>query len=172
MIVDTMTLLWVQHVAWTRKVIVSTLAKLPDASTAIARLMRNQDDIGAALGKFYGPEFGRQSADLLRQHIEISLGLVKAAASGNVPEVQRQNALWHENSIRIARALSSVNPYWSEAALRAMLFNHLALTQQEATARIAKNWSGDVAAFDAVVSQALMMAKALADGISKQFPGA
>jgi hypothetical protein len=37
-------------------------------------------------------------------------------------------------------------------------------------ARLQKNWSADVTAFDSIFNQAMMMADALTDGIAKQFP--
>ena len=40
--------LWTDHVVWTRDYIVAAIGDQPGASAAAARLMRNQDDIGAA----------------------------------------------------------------------------------------------------------------------------
>ncbi len=37
-------------------------------------------------------------------------------------------------------------------------------------ARLHSDWDGDVAAFDKIFAQAMMMADTLADGIAKQFP--
>jgi hypothetical protein len=51
-----------------------------------------------------------------------------------------------------------------------MLNEHLSLTTQEATARIQKKWTDDVAAFDSIYTQAMHMADALSDGIIKQHP--
>jgi hypothetical protein len=53
-------------------------------------------------------------------------------------------------------------PWWQK--------EHLALTTREAVARLKQNWTDDVAAFDAIFTQAMSMADALTDGIAKQFP--
>jgi hypothetical protein len=52
-----------------------------------------------------------------------------------------------------------------------MLNEHLALTTQEATARLQQRWDDDIAAFDKIFPQAMMLADAMSDGIAKQFPG-
>ena len=51
-----------------------------------------------------------------------------------------------------------------------MMNTHLSTTATELTARLNKDWEGDVRAFDAVYDHILHMADALADGIIKQFP--
>jgi hypothetical protein len=51
-----------------------------------------------------------------------------------------------------------------------MLNEHLALTTQEATLRLQKNWREDTATFDRIYDQAMMMADALSDGVIRQFP--
>lgn len=40
--------LWTEHVIWTRDYIVAAVADQPDQQAAATRLMKNQDDIGAA----------------------------------------------------------------------------------------------------------------------------
>ena len=77
---------------------------------------------------------------------------------------------WHSNAVDIANFLSGANPNWKQSDLVAMLNEHLALTTQEATARLQRNWSQDAATFDRIFDQAMMMADALADGVIRQFP--
>ena len=52
--------LWTDHVVWTRDYIVAATGKQPDAPSALTRLMKNQDDIGNAVAKYYGAPAGRQ----------------------------------------------------------------------------------------------------------------
>ncbi|HJV05073.1 MAG TPA: hypothetical protein VJ868_07405, partial [Actinomycetota bacterium] len=46
--------LWTDHVVWTRSYVVAAVADAPDAETAAERLLKNQEDIGAAVVPFYG----------------------------------------------------------------------------------------------------------------------
>src|SRR5262245_52132405 len=64
--------LWEDHIVWTRQVIVSFIAGMPDLDAALNRLLRNQDDIGDAIKPFYGDAAGESLSALLRQHIVIA----------------------------------------------------------------------------------------------------
>src|SRR5262245_30500231 len=68
--------LWTDHVVWTRDYIIAAVADLPDAKSAETRLMKNQDDIGAAVAKYYGASAGSQLTTMLKQHIAIAGDLV------------------------------------------------------------------------------------------------
>lgn len=162
--------LWSDHVVWTRNYIIEAVADDPSASAAAARLMKNQEELGAAVAPFYGAQAGTKLTDLLKQHISIAVDLVAAAKAGDNAKVADADKRWHDNAADIATFLSGANPNWPRATLLAMLNEHLAVTTQEATARIQKNWNADVAAFDSVYTQAMHMADALTDGIIKQFP--
>src|SRR5437763_654076 len=70
--------LWEDHITWTRVYIIDALAGLPDANAAAARLLKNQDDIGAAIVPYYGAAAGSQLTSLLKQHIMIATEVLKA----------------------------------------------------------------------------------------------
>jgi hypothetical protein len=162
--------LWTDHVVWTRGYIVAAVANDPSASAAATRLMKNQEDIGNAVARFYGTPAGAKLTELLKEHITIAVDLVAAAKAGNSAGVTAANTRWHANAGEIATFLSSANPNWPRETLRMMLEEHLRLTTEEAKARIEKRWDDDVRSFDRILDQALKMADALTDGIAKQFP--
>jgi len=162
--------LWTDHVVWTRGYIVAAVANDPSASAAATRLMKNQEDIGNAVARFYGTPAGAKLTELLKEHITIAVDLVAAAKAGNTAGVTAANTRWHANAGEIATFLSSANPNWPRETLRMMLDEHLRLTTEEANARIEKRWDDDVRSFDRILDQALEMADALTDGIAKQFP--
>jgi hypothetical protein len=109
--------LWTEHVVWTRDYIVAAVADQPDQQAAATRLMKNQDDIGAAVAAYYGPAAGTKMTALLKEHISIAVDLIKAAKTGDKPGQQRADAAWHRNAEDIADFLSKANPHWPRATL-------------------------------------------------------
>ena len=162
--------LWTDHVVWTRDYVVAAVAGQPDAQAAANRLMKNQEDIGNAVGKIYGASAGQQLTTLLKEHISIAVDLIKAAKAGDKAGQQAADAKWQQNGVAIAEFLSKANPHWPRATLADMMKVHLTTTTNEVVARLNKNWDADVRAFDEVYRHILMMSDALSDGIVKQFP--
>jgi hypothetical protein len=75
------------------------------------------------------------------------------------------------NADSIADLLSKANRRnWNRATLRSALHQHIDLLVRQMNARLRRDWSEDVAAFDASHKQASEMADMLAEGIIKQFP--
>src|SRR5438105_10887882 len=132
--------------------------------------MKNQEDIGNAVAKFYGAAAGQQLTTLLKQHISIAVDLIKAAKAGDKAAQQQADAKWQQNAVEISEFLSKANPNWPKATLVDMMKKHLSTTTDEVVARLTKKWDDDARAFDAVYDHILHMSDALADGIVKQFP--
>jgi hypothetical protein len=162
--------LWEDHVTYTRTFIISALAGLPDTDSTAGRLLRNQDDLGAAIVPFYGEAAGTKLASLLRDHILIAAGIVKAAKTGDTNGVNTGETAWHANAMEIAAFLGSANPNWSRDALGEMLDMHLAFTTTEVVSRIDGDWTADQKAYDEGHEHMLKFSDMLADGIVKQFP--
>lgn len=162
--------LWADHVIWTRQYIVAAAADSPDAQAAASRLLKNQEQIGQAIVPYYGQEAGSKLTALLKDHILIAVDLVGAAKANDQAKLSDADARWHANAADIATFLSNANPHWPRAAVLSMMNEHLALTTKEAVARLNKNWTDDVALFDQIFDQAMMMADTLSQGIMQQFP--
>ncbi len=167
--------LWADHVLWTRAYLTSAIAGLEDTPATAARLLRNQDELGAAVGSVYGKAAGEALAALLREHITIAVEIVAAATSTGKDRQEKlaeAQSRWRANADRIASFLASANPSWSLADLKAMMRMHLDQTLAAATARLAGDWAGEIRASDQIMTHILAMADALSDGIVKQFPNA
>jgi hypothetical protein len=169
---NSMRALWEDHVTWTRLAVISLVAGSPDTEATVARLLRNQSDIGNAIKPFYGRAAGNALTAELRKHILIAADLIAAAKAGDQARVSAEQARWGRNADDIAALLSRANPeHWQRSAVRAMLGEHLRLTTQEVVARLHGDWKADVAAYDRIHRHALGMADMLSAGLIEQFAG-
>jgi len=163
--------LWEDHITWTRLAIISLESGTPDTDATIARLLRNQSEIGNAITPYYGISAGNDLTQKLKGHILIAADVIAAAKAGDQAKLAGAQAKWVANADQIAALLNSVNPrYWKLGTMKAEMHTHLKLTTEEAVARLQRNWSADVAAYDKVHRHILHMSDMLTDGIVEQFP--
>ncbi|MEO9320829.1 MAG: cupredoxin domain-containing protein [Nitrososphaera sp.] len=161
--------LWMDHIVYTRLVIVSFANNLPDYNATADRLLQNQVDLGNAIKPYYGDSAGSQLTALLKQHVLTAVDVLKAVKSNDTQALATANKTWYDNADQIATFFSNATDLPKQSVL-SMMDNYLTLTTQEAVARLHGNYTADIAAFDAVHKQVLMMSDSLANAIIKQFP--
>jgi hypothetical protein len=157
--------LWSDHVMYTRFYLVLAIARLQGTDQIAARLLANQLEIGNAVKPYFGEAAGDALGKLLQEHILIATKLVEAAMLKDAEAQRRASAAWTANANAIAAALAAVNPAFVEADLAQMLSAHLAITLEEAVARLEGRWRDDVVAYDRVVQMIYEMADMLTLGI-------
>ena len=168
---DGMRRLWEDHITWTRLAIISLTTGSPDSEATVARLLRNQTDIGNAVKPFFGRAAGDELTRLLRSHILIAADVIAAAKAGDQTKLAQAQARWADNGNDIATFLARANPrYWKAARMKAELRTHLRLTTEEVVARLHGDWSADVAAYDRIHRHALHLSDLLSEGLIKRFP--
>jgi hypothetical protein len=151
--------------------VIMNIADTPGGTNeSVTRLLQNYNDMEDAMRPYYGNETSEKFGDLIEEHLIIAADFVKAAKAGNSTQAAALEKDWYANADEIATLLSSANPNWDKQAEMDMWHSHLATTKEEAVARLTKNYTADVAAFDKVHEQALMMADMQSSGIIKQFP--
>jgi len=163
--------LWEDHITWTRLAIISLEGGTPDTGATVARLLRNQRDIGNALKPFYGKAAGDAVTRKLREHILIAADVIAAAKAGDRTKLANAQAGWTKNADEVAAILHRVNPrHWKLATVKAEMRMHLKLTTEEAVAHLKGDWVADVAAYDKVHRHILHMSDLLSNGLVAQFP--
>jgi hypothetical protein len=168
---DGMRKLWEDHITWTRLAIVDLEDGSPETSATVARLLRNQADIGSAIKPYYGAKAGNELTRELKSHILIAADVIAAAKAGDQAKLHAAQARWVQNADQIAALLHGANPaHWPLATLKAEMHMHLVLTTQEAVAHLQKKWAADIAAYDRVHRHILHMSDLLSAGIVQQFP--
>jgi len=169
-LINRMRMAWSQHVYWTRMLLISIAARMPDQSAVTARLLRNPGDIAKIFGEFYNKDAENAISALLTEHLQIGAALITALRDRQAAQAGDLNRQWYANADRMAKAFAGINPYYGEEDMRQMLYSHLLLTKNEVAARLAGQWAADIAAFDKVEEEAMNMADAFVNGIMKQFP--
>lgn len=162
--------LWADHVFYTRNYVLDAATDHPATQVVAKRLLKNQEEIGDALGQFYGGAVAKAVADLLKEHILIAVDIVTAARLNDTEHFKELDSKWHKNADDIAKALSDLNPAWSYKTMQRMLYDHLSILTHQVSAHLKKDWQGDINAFDKGFNQILDMAVELAQGLIMQFP--
>ncbi|AVX07772.1 glycosyltransferase [Priestia megaterium] len=163
--------LWMDHVLWTSNYITSaTTAGSEDQKQVLARLLKNQEDIGNAVKPIYGEKAGNKLTDLLKEHIVIAGKIVDAAKTGKKALVNQLNKEWYRNADDIAAFLSQANPYLKNEDLKKLLYMHLKLVTNDLSASLEKDWEARIVAIDEGVSHIILMADTISAGVVKQFP--
>ncbi|USK44767.1 glycosyltransferase [Cytobacillus oceanisediminis] len=163
--------LWVDHVLWTSNYITSaTTAGAEDQKQVLARLLKNQEDIGNSIKPYYGDAAGNKLTELLKEHIVIAGDIVEAAKSGQGAKVNQLNKIWHRNADEIAAFLSGANPNLQNEDVKKLLYTQLELVTDDLTASLVKDWDARIVSIDDGLSQIIMMADAISDAVVKQFP--
>ena len=162
--------LWEDHVMWTRNVILCLVDSLPGTNQAIKRLLQNQVEIGNAFRPYYGDEAGNKLTQLLTAHINLSAEVVKDARADNTLALVEANKRWYANADDLSTYFNFLNPEWTVADMKMMMYYHLKLTTDEAVLRIKRDYDGDIIAFDKIHVEILKMADVFSEGIIKQNP--
>jgi hypothetical protein len=163
--------LWFDHVLWTSNYITSaTTAGAEDQKQVLARLLKNQEDIGNAIKPIYGEDAGKKLTDLLKEHIVIAGKIVDAAKAGKGDMVKQLDKEWHRNADDLAAFLSGANPNLKMEDLKKLLYMHLKLVTNDLSASLVKDWDSRITAIDAGITHIIIMSDAISTGIVKQFP--
>jgi hypothetical protein len=106
---------------------------------------------------------------MIHDHLVIAAQLVKVTKVGDNQMASDAEKRWYANADEIVYFLNQINPNWSVENMRSMWYEHLALTKSEAVARLSKDYAKDIAVFNQIEQEALMMADSFANGIIRQF---
>jgi hypothetical protein len=163
--------LWEAHGTWTERAIVDFVGGVPDAPLVIARLLKNQTDIGNAVKPYYGRNGANELTTLLKGHINAAVAVLKAAKSGDSHAVTIAKAAFYANGNDVARFLHDANPHhWSFSAMKTMMRIHLDQVFALAVDQLEGRYAAAVHLYDTYIDHILDMADMLSTGIIQQFP--
>jgi hypothetical protein len=149
--------------------IISTLAGLDDADTIFARLIKNQEDIGAMLEPYYGEESATSFSDLLGIHNTIAREIIENCRDNNTTSDAVDRA--QINVDDIATYLDSLDSvHWCKDIIIESFIGHIDYSIAEITARLDGDWVADITAYDDAHTSISAFADVFACGIVNSFP--
>ena len=168
---DAMHQLWSDHMQYTFQTVDAYFNNNTALNASLTRLLKNQEDIGAAIVPYYGQAAGDQLTNLLKGHINGAVPVLEAAKNGNQAALDAAVANWRANGKEIADFLSAANPAnWEQSHMRMHMDDHLTKTITYSVDLLQKNYSQATIDYDAAYNDMMHFAHSLADGIAKQFP--
>jgi len=169
-LINDMREVWIQHVYWTRMLLISIADRLNDQQYVTARLLENPADIANIFERYYPVETAGTVQQLLTEHLQIGASLITALRDEELAKAADLNRQWYVNADQMAEAFSSMNPYYNRDEVRMMLYKHLELTTDEVKNRLAGDYPADIESFDKVEAEVLEMADYFSQGLIIQFP--
>lgn len=168
---DHMDKLWADHMLWTYAVADAFFNEPESLDAKLQRLLRNQQDIGAAFADYYGSPAGAQLAALLTTHIEDAVPVLKDAQAGDKVQLEQDVQAWLANADAIAQLLNTLNPqHWPAADMQAMWETHIRQTVAYAVDLLQQDWAQSITDFDAAYAHMNDMSAQLTQGIARQQP--
>ena len=163
--------LWADHMQYTY-VTVDAFFNNPEALQAkLDRLLKNQEDIGAAIVPYYGQAAGDQLTTLLKEHITDAVPVLVAAKSNDQEGLNIAVTEWRRNAKEIADFLSAANPdNWESSHIRMHMDGHITQTISYSVDLLQHDYSNAIIDYDIAFDHMMGLASTLSKGIAKQFP--
>ncbi|NUR07888.1 MAG: hypothetical protein HOQ45_12890 [Nocardioidaceae bacterium] len=162
--------LWAQHMEWTYAAVAAFAQDSRALDATIARLLRNQVDIGNAVKPFYGAKAGDQLTALLQTHIKDAVPVLVAAKSGDTAGFDKAERAWYANAKQIGDFLAAANPNWHKRVMEQMMRTHITQTTTYAADQLQGRYATSIRDYDTAETHMMTMADLLSAGLVKQFP--
>lgn len=139
-------------------------------SAYLNRLLRNQQEFGAAFVPFCGRETWQRLAGLLTIHIQQAVPVLQASQAGDRVALDRALADSYANANEIANFLSSPNPdNWPRAEIEEIWQVHIDQTTTYSVDVLNGDYTAAVLDYDGAFDHIMGLADLLTTGIVAQF---
>ena len=168
---STLVTLGVEHMDLTYGAVSSTLQGAESAEADSADLVKNGEDLAAAVGSIYGEDAEKTFDSVWKLHLNQFVAYATAASKND--DAAKKAALDKidaEYTKPLAAYLAKANPNLPEDVLYKSLNQHVDMTAVMIDAQAAGDYESATAQRDKAVDHMEMLFSTLADGIVKQFP--
>jgi len=137
---------------------------------AVSELLANSKSLGDLVASVYGRGAGDKFTDLFNGHIAAVAMYYTSAFSGNESGKRAAVEALTKNAMEIAEFLSSANPYLAREAVFSLLRDHAIQAMKQADLLSQGRISDESQIYAAMRNHLIVIADAIAEAITKQFP--
>jgi hypothetical protein len=149
--------------------IVDLLDDLPSIDYTIDRLIRSQEQTGNCFRSFFGDVAADNLVALLKEHITITIDLLKLIKTGNTTDVTILEDQWAINVENMSILLGTIDQYYSIDELSDIFKTYLILTKYQFIARMDKDYNAEIMYFDMGLNHILRISDCLTNGLIDNF---
>lgn len=163
--------LWGDNAYWMRNYTISYLSGGKDVRENASRLLKNQDQIGRAMGMWYNKDAGKKISELLQKNMVAFGDMLSAMVNKKRNEAIVAEKRWNDNTDSLASYLSSINPGFDKIELSQELKKYNELMTTLAINRYRGKHASEINSFEKAYNRATNdIADVITKGIVKQFP--
>jgi hypothetical protein len=146
---------WFELILWVRAYMISRLRGIGKTDEVYARLRQVSLDFVDNLEKFFGTHPAEGALlEHLNTYIDLTADMITAQKEGDQAEIDRLARLLYQNANQRAAAITSINPFWSEAEWRTRLYDLLRNTIDESSSILAGDYSRNLDIFNTLMDLA------------------
>ena len=160
-------ILWYKYAEWMRMYIISKISESNDINHTLNRLYRTPAEFAALLKKYCKVKTAKAFEELFTYHLLTAVELADDLKSQNIKTADKTRRKWYTNADELACILSDINPGYSKHEWRAMLYDHLFMTEREMILRIACKYEEEILEYENIIFQAGRIADMMSEEIIK-----
>lgn len=161
---------WLDNAIYTRQSILCLTDRLPGSQETLYRLMQNQEQMGEVFTKYYGRKYGDEFCQLLSANTSLIIRIIRSKNDGDTEELIKAQKRMNAHFTDIIDFLVKVNPHYDKQELQNQITTVVDLMYKEIDYRMRGIYDFDIENFDKILSESILLANILSEGIIEQFP--
>lgn len=163
--------LWAEQAFWLRQYVISYLNGSSDINDTTKRLLKNQEQIGRALGLWYGEKNGKKIGELMTAQLIAFGDLLNSMRTKDKNASVVAEKKWHDATEQLVNFLISLNPKFGRVELSQHFKQYNEMITNMAIHRFRKKHSDEIGSFDKAYTHAMNdIADVLTKGIVNHYP--
>ncbi len=163
--------LWADNAYWMRNYIVSYITGSKDMNQSAKRLLKNQEQIGRAMGMWYGKDSGKKIMDLLQKNMVAFGDMLSGMLTRKKNDAIVAEKRWHANTESLTSFLNSLNPKLDKTVMTGHMKKYNELMTKQAITRFRGQHEVEINTFDKAYHHSMYeLADTITKAIVGQFP--